>query len=149
MLDCNRSYLFFRDAHAEAGTGLGKFGHLTICDLAYRNLTPTSRNALNGLLRSGQGGITVQGRGRMPERRYTSFNVGCLEEDEIPRQHENDHFLNVPRPQSGARSGLHRTGKRRPATLTMARLGAAIGHAGEAAAARPMVCGSYDSGGSR
>lgn len=75
----------------------GKFGHLTTCDLAYRNLTPTSREALKHLLRSESGGITVKGRGRMPDRHYTSFNVGCLEEDEVPRQHEADHFINVPR----------------------------------------------------
>ncbi len=75
----------------------GKFGHLTICDLAYRNLTPASRTAMNDLLQAGRGGITVEGRGRMPDRHYTSFNMGCLEEDEIPRAHENDHFINVAR----------------------------------------------------
>ena len=72
----------------------GKFGHLTICDLAYRNLTPASRNVVRDLLR---GGITVPGRGEMPARHYTSFNVGCLEEDEIPRRNPNDHFINLPR----------------------------------------------------
>ena len=75
----------------------GKFGHLTVCDLAYRNLTPTSRTVLNDLLQSRTGGITVRGRGQMPDRHYTSFNMGCLEEDAIPRQHEEDHFINVPR----------------------------------------------------
>lgn len=75
----------------------GKFGHLTVCDLAYRNLTPTSRNAMNDLLQSRTGGITVPGQGKMPDRHYTSFNMGCLEEDAIPRHHEDDHFINVAR----------------------------------------------------
>lgn len=75
----------------------GKFGHLTVCDLAYRNLTQTSRVALNDLLQSKNGGITVKGRGKMPDQHYTSFNMACLEEDEVPRRHEDDHFINVAR----------------------------------------------------
>lgn len=75
----------------------GKFGHLSICDLAYRNLTPTSRDVLKSLLKSNSGGITVPGRGRMPDEHYSSFNVACLEEDVIPRRHADDHFINVDR----------------------------------------------------
>ncbi|MBQ1500383.1 MAG: S1/P1 nuclease [Sphingomonas sp.] len=75
----------------------GKFGHLTVCDLAYRNLTPASRIALNDLLQSRTGGINVPGQGRLPDRHYTSFNVGCLEEDALPRRHPEDHFLNLDR----------------------------------------------------
>lgn len=75
----------------------GKYGHLTVCDLAYRNLTPTARVALNDLLQSRRGGIRVKGRGRMPDRTYTSFNIGCLEEDAIPRRNPDDHFINVAR----------------------------------------------------
>lgn len=75
----------------------GKFGHLTVCDLAYRNLTPTSRDALNDLLQSKSGGTLVRGKGKMADRHYTSFNVGCLEEDELPRAHPDDHFINVGR----------------------------------------------------
>lgn len=75
----------------------GKFGHLTICDLAYRNLTPTSRAAVGEILQSRSGGITVEGRGRMPDQHYTSFNYGCLEEDEVPRRNPDDHFINVDR----------------------------------------------------
>jgi hypothetical protein len=75
----------------------GKFGHLTICDLAYRNLTDTSRAALNDILQSPRPGITVRGRGRMDDQHYTSFNYACLEEDEIPRRHPEDHFINVGR----------------------------------------------------
>lgn len=75
----------------------GKFGHLTVCDLAYRNLTPTSRAKVIDLLQSKTGGITVRGHGRMPDQHYTSFNAGCLEEDELPRRNPDDHFINVAR----------------------------------------------------
>ena len=75
----------------------GKFGHLTVCDLAYRNLTPDSRVELQRLLHSKEGGIEVKGRGKLEDRVYTSLNVGCLEEDELPRRHANDHFINVER----------------------------------------------------
>ena len=69
----------------------GKYGHLTVCDLAYRNLTPASKTAVIDLLRSRNGGVTVRGR------HYTSFNVGCLEEDSFPRLNPEDHFVNVDR----------------------------------------------------
>ena len=75
----------------------GKFGHLVVCDLAYRNLTETSRTKLKNLFQVDRGGITVPGRGQLPDRHYTSFNVGCLEEDELPRRHAQDHFINVSR----------------------------------------------------
>jgi hypothetical protein len=74
----------------------GKFGHLVVCDLAYRNLTDTSKEKLKRLF-NGKRGITVKGKGRLPDRHYTSFNVGCLEEDEIPRKHPDDHFINFGR----------------------------------------------------
>jgi S1/P1 Nuclease len=75
----------------------GKFGHLTVCDLAYRNFTSTTRKELRKLFQVATGGITVDGRGALPDRRYTSFNLGCLEEDELPRRHPKDHFINVDR----------------------------------------------------
>lgn len=75
----------------------GKVGHLTVCDLAYRNLTPTTRAAIGELLQSKHGGITVPGKGRMPDEHYSSFNYGCLEEDVLPRRHPDDHFINVAR----------------------------------------------------
>lgn len=75
----------------------GKQGHLTVCDLAYRNLTETSRAAIVDLLQSEAGGIRVKGRGKLPNRHYTSFNIGCLEEDAMPRRHPDDHFINVSR----------------------------------------------------
>ena len=82
--------------HGEA-RAWGKLGHLTVCDLAYRNLTDTSRQAVRELMRSNRGGILVEGRGKLPDRRYTAFNVGCLEEDELPRRNPNDHFINLAR----------------------------------------------------
>lgn len=75
----------------------GKLGHLTVCELAYRNLTPTARTAVNGLIRSNSGGITVPARGHIAAQHYTSFNAGCLEEDAIPRRNPDDHFINYPR----------------------------------------------------
>lgn len=33
----------------------------------------------------------------MPDRHYTSFNLGCLEEDALPRRHVEDHFINITR----------------------------------------------------
>jgi hypothetical protein len=84
-------------AFAGPAKAWGKFGHLVVCDLAYRNLTETSREKLKQLFNTGKGGVRVKGKGKMPDRRYTSFNVGCLEEDEIPRKHPDDHFINVSR----------------------------------------------------
>jgi hypothetical protein len=75
----------------------GEFGHLTVCELAYRNLTPTARAAVKDLLQVESGGIAVRGRDGVEDRRYTSFNVGCLEEDERPRKHPKDHFINLDR----------------------------------------------------
>lgn len=75
----------------------GEFGHLTVCDLAYRNFTPTTRAAVRDLLQVQTGGITIAGAGDQDDRRYTSFNVGCLEEDSQPRRHPKDHFINVSR----------------------------------------------------
>lgn len=72
----------------------GEFGHLTVCDLAYRNFTPTTREALKRMFNAPHG-IRVNEDGE--PRTYTSFNVGCLEEDERPRKHPGDHFINVPR----------------------------------------------------
>jgi hypothetical protein len=82
------------DAPAKAW---GEFGHLTVCDLAYRNLTDATQEQLKKLFQKDQGGITVTGHDGVELRHYTSFNVGCLEEDETPRRHPEDHFINVPR----------------------------------------------------
>ena len=37
------------------------------------------------------------GRGKANDRHYTAFNVGCLEEDALPRRHAEDHFINIDR----------------------------------------------------
>jgi hypothetical protein len=70
----------------------GEFGHLTVCDLAYRNFTPATRKTVKSLFGNG---VTISAHGET--RTYTSFNVGCLEEDERPRRNPKDHFLNVAR----------------------------------------------------
>ena len=75
----------------------GEFGHLTVCDLAYRNLTDTSKQALKSLFNKEGGGIDVPGSADNEPRHYTSFNVGCLEEDTRPKKHPKDHFINVDR----------------------------------------------------
>lgn len=79
-------------AAPEEAKAWGEFGHLTVCDLAYRNFTPTTRQALRQLFGTG---IVINAHGET--RRYTSFNVGCLEEDERPRRNPADHFINVSR----------------------------------------------------
>lgn len=68
----------------------GKFGHLTICDLAYRNLTEASRTELKTLFQIGQQGEAGN------KQVYTSFNQACLEEDNS-RGRPKDHYLNVAR----------------------------------------------------
>lgn len=78
----------------------GKFGHLTICELAYRNLTPASRTAIGQIMQPRSGGITVPAHGQTPAQHYTAFNRGCLEEDELPRRNPDDHFINLPRSQA-------------------------------------------------
>jgi hypothetical protein len=74
-------------------------GHRTICEIAYRNLTHNSRSALGDLMNSWSGGVTLPAKkgkgGSTPERTYTTFTYGCLEEDTRPRAHEKDHFINV------------------------------------------------------
>jgi len=83
----------------------GKFGHLTICEVAYRNLTPASRAAVGQILQSRSGGITVPGHGDMPAEHYTAFNRGCLEEDVLPRRNADSHFINLPRDQQAITTG--------------------------------------------
>ncbi|TBD43437.1 MULTISPECIES: S1/P1 nuclease [Rhizobium] len=75
----------------------GEYGHLTVCDLAYRNLTDPSKEELKRIFHANQGGITVHSKAGVELRHYTSFNVGCLEEDVRPRKHKLDHFVNVDR----------------------------------------------------
>lgn len=74
-----------------------EFGHLTICDLAFRNTTEKTREELDKLFQVETGGIEIKDRDGTIDRWYTSFNIGCLEEDHRPRKHPKDHFLNVSR----------------------------------------------------
>ncbi len=79
----------------------GEEGHLTICELAYRNLTPLANSAVDDLLNSRTGGIHFPAKrsptGSTSARYYTVFNKGCLEEDTRPRKHSSQHFINVAR----------------------------------------------------
>jgi hypothetical protein len=61
----------------------GKFGHVVVCEIAYRNLNVEVRKEVNRLL-------SVDGE-------YTSFNQACLEADEMPRTSPNSHFSNYGR----------------------------------------------------
>jgi hypothetical protein len=60
----------------EAATAWGRFGHLVVCDLAYRNLADPSKEALKKLFNVTRGGITVRGRDGSATRHHTSFNIG-------------------------------------------------------------------------
>lgn len=79
----------------------GEEGHLTICEIAYRNLTPLANSAVDDLLNSHNGGIHFPakqgGHDATAARYYTVFNKGCLEEDTRPRKHSSQHFINVAR----------------------------------------------------
>jgi hypothetical protein len=91
--------------HPQRAMAWGEFGHLTVCDLAYRNLTDTSRAALKELFNAAAGGITIAASPGNDGRHYTSFNVGCLEEDSRPKKHPKDHFINVARTLTAITSG--------------------------------------------
>lgn len=69
----------------------GQYGHLTVCDLAYRNLTDTSRDKLKTLF------AVKRVSAAAGERIYRAFNHACLEEDAKPRKHPKDHFINYRR----------------------------------------------------
>lgn len=75
----------------------GANSHVTICEVAYRNLTPVAREQLNEILQTQGAGTVVRGRDGVERRHYRRFNEGCLEEDERPRRHPKDHFVNVSR----------------------------------------------------
>ena len=79
----------------------GEQGHLTICEVAYRNLTMLANSAVDDLLNAHTGGIHFprksSPRGSTAARYYTVFNKGCLEEDTRPRKHSSQHFINVAR----------------------------------------------------
>jgi hypothetical protein len=89
--------LFIALAAPAPAKAWGELGHLTVCDLAYRNLTDPSKAALKTLFNREGGGIDVPAGPDNEARHYTSFNVGCLEEDSRPKKHPKDHFINVDR----------------------------------------------------
>jgi hypothetical protein len=64
----------------------GQFGHVTICEIAYRELEPTARAELVRL---------VEATGE-----YTSFNQACLFADRQPRTRPSEHFVNYSRDQA-------------------------------------------------
>lgn len=61
----------------------GKSGHITICEIAYRVITDEAREIVKKLI--------------VADGEYKSFNYACLEEDDFPRPHPKDHFVNYPR----------------------------------------------------
>jgi len=72
----------------------GEYGHVTICEIAYRELTPTARQKVNHL-------ISVHPY-------HSSFNRSCMFADDGPersldptgkrdKQRSKAHFINVPR----------------------------------------------------
>ena len=77
--------VFFTSTPAAA---YSKYGHVAICELAYRELTDTARAEVNRLL-------------AIPLRRdgfnHSSYNRSCLDADEFPRTRGSEHFLNVSR----------------------------------------------------
>jgi S1/P1 Nuclease len=76
----------------EKARAWGKAGHLTVCDLAYRNFTDATRAKIKLMFAQGGGEVTAK-------RAYTAFNYACLEEDAFPRKHPSDHFINFDRSQ--------------------------------------------------
>lgn len=67
-----------------------KFGHVLICEIAYREMSDDAREKLNALL-DNQGFRDEHG-----ELRYPSFNHGCLREDQV-RNRPTEHYINFPR----------------------------------------------------
>ncbi len=63
----------------------GKFGHVTVCEIAYRESTPIAREMVTRL-------IAAHGE-------HTSFNRACLVADRFPRTRPSAHFVNYPREQ--------------------------------------------------
>lgn len=61
----------------------GKFGHVTICEIAYRESTPVAREMIKRLI--------------LAHGEHTSFNRSCLVADRFPRTRPSAHFVNYPR----------------------------------------------------
>lgn len=68
----------------------GEFGHVLICEIAYRSLTEEARTKLKEL-------IDQQSfRDEHDNKRYPSFNHSCLREDKV-RRRKKEHYVNYPR----------------------------------------------------
>lgn len=67
-----------------------KFGHVLVCEIAYRQLTDDARDKLNALIEN-QSFEDEHG-----DPLYPSFNHGCLREDQV-RQRPSEHYINYPR----------------------------------------------------
>lgn len=67
-----------------------QFGHVLVCEIAYRQMSEEAREKLNVLI-DNQGFRDVH-----DEPRYPSFNHGCLREDQV-RNRPKEHYINYPR----------------------------------------------------
>jgi hypothetical protein len=68
----------------------GEFGHVLICEIAYRQISDQSREKLKELINQ-QSFTDEHG-----EKLYPSFNHACLREDEV-RKRPKEHYINFPR----------------------------------------------------
>lgn len=68
---------------ASPALAFGEYGHITVCEMAYRMLSDTSRAELNRIL--------------LADGEYKAFNRACTDEDNPPRLRSSEHFLNLPR----------------------------------------------------
>lgn len=69
----------------------GKYGHVTICEIAYRTTTDTARLKINQFIQA--------------EGQYSSFNRACLFADRHPRTRGSAHYINYPRDLASVESG--------------------------------------------
>jgi hypothetical protein len=67
-----------------------EFGHVLICEIAYRTISDEARVKLNELI-DNQTFLDEHGN-----KLYPSFNHACLREDEV-RKRPSEHFANYPR----------------------------------------------------
>ncbi len=67
-----------------------KFGHVLVCEIAYRIMYEESREKLNALIDN------QEFRDEHGEKKYPSFNHGCLREDQV-RNRSSEHYVNYPR----------------------------------------------------
>lgn len=68
---------------APASHAWGKYGHVTICEIAYRTVSDQTREKLKDLMLS--------------HPQNTSFNRACLFADDLPKTRPKEHFINLAR----------------------------------------------------